>query len=37
MSKNPKYIIDQVYKFSKIIYFHYEINENLTEVKKLYI
>ena len=33
MSKNPKYIIDQVYKFSKIIYFHYEINENLTEVK----
>jgi len=33
MSKNPKYIIDQVYKFSKIIYFHYEINENLTELK----
>ena len=37
MSKNPKYIIDKVSKFSKIIYVHYEINENIESIKNYII
>ena len=37
MSKNPKYIIDKVYKFSKIIYIHYEIDEDIESIKNYII
>ena len=37
MSKNPKYIIDKVLKFSKIIYVHHEINENIESIKNYMI
>ena len=37
MSKNPKYIIDKVSKFSKIIYVHYEIKENIESIKNYII
>ena len=33
MSKKPKHIIDKVLKFSKIIYFHYEIDEKIEDIK----
>ena len=33
MSKTPMYIIDKVIKFSKIIYIHYEIDENLNDLR----
>tara|TARA_B100000029_G_scaffold400717_1_gene399731 strand:- start:1595 stop:2641 length:1047 start_codon:yes stop_codon:yes gene_type:complete len=34
MSKKPKYIIDKVLKFSKIIYVHYEIDEKIEDIKE---
>ena len=37
MSKNPKYIIDKVYKFSKIIYIHYEIDEDIESIRNYII
>ena len=37
MSKKPLYIIKKVIKFSKIIYIHNEINENLNNLKKYII
>ena len=33
MSKKPKHRIDKVLKFSKIIYFHYEIDEKIEDIK----
>ena len=34
MSKNPSRYIDQFSKYSDVIYFHYEINDKLKEIKK---
>lgn len=33
MSKNPKNIIEKVCQFSEIIYVHFEIDENINEIK----
>ncbi len=34
MSKNPSRYIDQFSRYSDVIYFHYEINDKLKEIKK---
>ncbi len=34
MSKNPSRYIDQFSRYSDVIYFHYEINDKLEEIKK---